>query len=102
MDRGNALREGKAEGGAWAAREATRNTFETQQAEAAGLRAGGARVAVTAPRAGVVAMPKVENNGSVVVNVLKPGPETRDATTARGKLFQDVMPRRVAQMRRAD
>ena len=47
-------------------------------------------------------MPKVENNGSVVVNVHKPGPETRVATTASGDLFQDVVQRSGAQMRKAD
>ncbi|MFC6743215.1 phage tail tip lysozyme [Methylobacterium tardum] len=102
MDQAAAMREGKADGAGWAAREAARKTFEAQQAEAAGLRTGGARVAATAARAGVVAMPKVENNGSVVVNVLEPGPKTRVATTASGKLFQDVVQRSGAQMRRAD
>lgn len=102
MDQAAAMRKGKADGAGWAAREAARKTFEAQQAEAAGLRAGGARVAATAARAGVVAMPTVEANGSVVVNVHKPGPETRVATTASGKLFQDVVQRSGAQMRRAD
>ncbi|MCJ2099356.1 hypothetical protein [Methylobacterium sp. E-046] len=102
MDQANAMRTGKADGAGWAAREAARKTFEAQQADAAGLRSSGARVAATAARAGVVAMPKVENNGSVVVNVLKPGPETRVATTASGNLFQDVVQRSGAQMRRAD
>ena len=102
MDQANAMREGRADGAGWAAREAARKTFEAQQAEAAGLRAGGARVASAASRAGVVAMPQIENNGSVVVNVHRPGPETRVATTASGKLFQDVVQRSGAQMRRAD
>lgn len=102
MDQANAMRAGKADGAGWAAREAARKTFEAQQAEAAGLRAGGARVASAASRAGVVAMPQIENNGSVVVNVHKPGPETRVATTASGKLFQDVVQRSGAQMRKAD
>ncbi|WP_267424916.1 phage tail tip lysozyme [Methylobacterium sp. GC_Met_2] len=92
----------RADGGGWAARESARKTFEAQQAEAEGLRAGGARVAASAARAGVVAMPSLEANGSVVVNVHKPGPETRVATTASGKLFQDVVQRSGAQMRRAD
>lgn len=102
MGEADAMRAGKADGAGWAAREAARKTFEAQQAEAAGLRAGGARVASAASRAGVVAMPQIENNGSVVVNVHKPGPETRVATTASGKLFQDVVQRSGAQMRRAD
>lgn len=92
----------QADGTGWAAREAARKTFEAQQAEAEGLRASGARVASAASRAGVVTMPQIENNGSVVVNVHKPGPETRVATTASGKLFQDVVQRSGAQMRRAD
>jgi hypothetical protein len=96
------VRPERADGNAWAAREAARKTFEAQQAEADGLRASGARVASAASRAGVVAMPQIENNGSVVVNVHKPGPETRVATTASGKLFQDVVQRSGAQMRRAD
>ncbi|SFM98944.1 hypothetical protein [Methylobacterium pseudosasicola] len=102
MDQANAMRGGKADGAGWAAREAARKTFEAQQAEADGLRASGARVASAASRAGVVAMPQIENNGSVVVNIHKAGPETRVATTASGKLFQDVVQRSGAQMRRAD
>jgi len=102
MDQASAMREGKADGAGWAAREAARKTFEGQQAEADSLRASGARVASAASRAGVVAMPQIENNGSVVVNVHEPGPKTRLATTASGKLFQDVVQRSGAQMRRAD
>jgi|GEM_PF-2663986 len=102
MDQAGAMREGRADGAGWAARETARKTFETQQAEAAGLRASGVRVASAASRAGVVAMPQIENNGSVVVNVHEPGPKTRVATTASGKLFQDVVQRSGAQMRRAD
>ncbi|WP_267361471.1 MULTISPECIES: hypothetical protein [unclassified Methylobacterium] len=91
MDQASAMRESKADGAGWAAREAARKTFEGQQAEADSLRASGARVASAASRAGVVAMPQIENNGSVVVNVHEPGPKTRVATTASGKLFQDVV-----------
>ncbi|WP_426313844.1 hypothetical protein ACN9MF_20230 [Methylobacterium fujisawaense] len=92
----------QADGAGWAAREAARKTFESQQAEAAGLRAGGARVAASAARAGVVAMPSLEANGSVVVNVHRAAPDTRVATKTSGNLFQDVVQRSGAQMRRAD
>ncbi len=75
---------GKADGDGWASREKARRAFETMQK-------GESRLDASAARAGVVAGPKIENNGSVSVVVQRPGPDTNVRTSASGNLFKDVV-----------
>lgn len=84
----------KADGEAWAARERARKAFEAMQQ-------GEGRLDASAGRAGIVAGPKVENNGSVVVNVQKAGPDARVTTSASGNLFRDVVQNHGRQMAKA-
>ncbi|MCJ2099189.1 phage tail tip lysozyme [Methylobacterium sp. E-046] len=75
---------GQADGEGWASREKARKAFEAMQK-------GEGRLDASAARAGVVAGPKIENNGSVSVVVQRPGPETNVRTSASGNLFKDVV-----------
>ena len=84
-----------ADGEGWAAREKARKAFEAMQQ-------GEGRLDASAGRAGIVATPKVENNGSVVVNVQKAGPDARVTTSASGNLFRDVVQNHGRQMAKAD
>ncbi|SFM09992.1 phage tail tip lysozyme [Methylobacterium pseudosasicola] len=86
---------GKADGEGWAAREKARKAFEAMQQ-------GEGRLDASAGRAGVVAGPKVENNGSVVVNVHKAGADARVTTSTAGNLFRDVVQNHGRQMAKAD
>ncbi|SDA25008.1 hypothetical protein SAMN02799622_03532 [Methylobacterium sp. UNC378MF] len=95
MEEADRLRSGKADGEAWAAREKARKAFEA-------MRQGEGRLDASAGRAGIVATPKVENNGSVVVNVQKAGPDARVTTSATGNLFRDVVQNHGRQMAKAD
>lgn len=73
-----------ADGEGWSAREKARKAFETMQQ-------GEGRLDASAGRAGVVGGQKVEANGSVYVQVHKPGPDTNVRTSASGSLFKDVV-----------
>ncbi|MGU3665059.1 phage tail tip lysozyme [Methylobacterium sp. A49B] len=84
-----------ADGEAWAAREKARKAFEAMQQ-------GEGRLDASAGRAGIVAGPKVENNGSVTVNVQKAGPDARVTTSATGNLFRDIVQNHGRQMAKAD
>jgi len=95
MDEANRLRSGKADGEAWAAREKARKAFEAMQQ-------GEGRLDASAGRAGIVATPKVENNGSVVVNVHKAGADARVTTSTAGNLFRDVVQNHGRQMAKAE
>jgi hypothetical protein len=75
---------GGADGEGWAAREKARKSFEAMQQ-------GEGRLDASAGRAGVVGGQKVEANGSVYVQVHKPGPDTNVRTSASGNLFKDVV-----------
>ncbi|MGH1588013.1 hypothetical protein ACRBEV_06235 [Methylobacterium phyllosphaerae] len=55
------------------------------------MQQGEGRLDASAARAGVVAGPKIENNGSVSVVVQRPGPDTNVRTSASGNLFKDVV-----------
>jgi hypothetical protein len=83
-DEASRLRSGNADGDAWAAREKARKAFETMQQ-------GEGRLDASAGRAGVMGGNKLEANGSVYVQVHKPGPETNVRTSASGSLFKDVV-----------
>jgi hypothetical protein len=74
-----------ADGEGWAAREKARKAFDAQMQQNEG------RLDASAARAGVVGGQKVEANGSVYVQVHKPGPETNVRTSASGNLFKDVV-----------
>ena len=80
----NRLRGGQADGEGWASREKARKAFEAMQQ-------GEGRLDASAGRAGVVGGQKVEANGSVYVQVHKPGPDTNVRTSASGNLFKDVV-----------
>ncbi|SFT24704.1 hypothetical protein [Methylobacterium sp. yr668] len=95
MEEANRLRGGQADGEGWAAREKARKAFEAMQQ-------GEGRLDASAGRAGIVAGPKVENNGSVVVNVQKAGPDARVTTSATGNLFRDIVQNHGRQMAKAD
>ncbi|QGY04783.1 hypothetical protein MMSR116_24905 [Methylobacterium mesophilicum SR1.6/6] len=86
----------KADGEAWAARENARKAYEAQMSRNEG------RLDASAGRAGIVAGPKVENNGSVTVNVQKAGPDARVTTSATGNLFRDIVQNHGRQMAKAD
>jgi len=75
---------GSADGDGWAAREKARKDFEAMQK-------GEGRLDASAGRAGVMGGNKLEANGSVYVQVHKPGPETNVRTSASGNLFKDVV-----------
>ena len=94
MDEAKRLRGGQADGEGWAAREKARKAFEAMQQ-------GEGRLDASAGRAGVVAGPKVENNGSVVVNVQKAGPDAKVTTSATGNLFRDIVQNHGRQMAKA-
>jgi hypothetical protein len=66
------------------------------------MQQGEGRLDASAGRAGVVAGPKVENNGSVVVNVQKAGPDAKVTTSATGNLFRDIVQNHGRQMAKAD
>lgn len=85
----------KADGVAWAAREKARKAFEAMEK-------GEGRLDASAGRAGIVATPKVENNGSVVVNVHKAGADARVTTSTAGNLFRDVVQNHGRQMAKAE
>ena len=93
MEEANRLRAGRADGEAWASREKARKAFEAMQQ-------GEGRLDASAGRAGVVAGPKVENNGSVVVNVHKAGADARVTTSTAGNLFRDVVQNHGRQMQK--
>ncbi|MCJ2117246.1 phage tail tip lysozyme [Methylobacterium sp. J-001] len=95
MEDANRLRGGQADGEGWAAREKARKAFEAMQQ-------GEGRLDASAGRAGVVAGPKVENNGSVVVNVQKAGPDAKVTTSATGRLFRDIVQNHGRQMAKAE
>ena len=84
---------GQADGEGWASREKARKAFEAMQQ-------GEGRLDASAGRAGVVAGPKVENNGSVVVNVHKAGADARVTTSTAGNLFRDVVQNHGRQMQK--
>ena len=84
----------QADGEGWAAREKARKAFEAMQQ-------GEGRLDASAGRAGIISTPKVENNGSVVVNVQKAGPDARVTTSATGRLFRDVVQNHGRQMAKA-
>ncbi|MHC2104409.1 hypothetical protein [Methylobacterium sp. CM6246] len=93
MEESNRLRGGQADGAGWAAREKARKAFEAMQQ-------GEGRLDASAGRAGIVAGPKVENNGSVVVNVHKAGADARVTTSTAGNLFRDVVQNHGRQMQK--
>ncbi|MCJ2056318.1 phage tail tip lysozyme [Methylobacterium sp. J-048] len=95
MEEANRLRGGQADGAGWAAREKARKAFEAMQQ-------GEGRLDASAGRAGVVAGPKVENNGSVTVNVQKAGPDAKVTTSATGSLFRDIVQNHGRQMAKAE
>ncbi|KAA0122241.1 hypothetical protein CIW48_19820 [Methylobacterium sp. P1-11] len=95
MEEANRLRSGRADGEGWAAREKARKAFEA-------MRQDEGRLDASAGRAGIVATPKVENNGSVVVNVHKAGADARVTTSTAGNLFRDVVQNHGRQMAKAD
>ncbi|WCS24464.1 hypothetical protein LOK46_25570 [Methylobacterium sp. NMS14P] len=94
MSESDRMRAGKADGDAWAAREKARKEFDRR------LQAGDERLTASASRAGVGGG-KLEANGSVYVQVHRPGPETQVSTSASGNLFRDVQMRRGQAMEKA-
>jgi hypothetical protein len=86
---------GRADGEGWAAREKARKAFEAMQQ-------GEGRLDASAGRAGIVATPKVENNGCAVVNVHKAGADARVTTSTAENLFRDVVQNHGRQMANAD
>lgn len=66
------------------------------------MKANEGRLDASAGRAGVVASPKVENNGSVTVAVHKAGPKARVTTSASGQLFRDIVQNHGRQIAKGD
>lgn len=85
----------------FAASYRARQAEADKQRESFGAEKGGESLMARALRSPLMGAPKVENNGSVVVQVAKPGPDTKVSTSASGNLFRDVKLNRGATMAQA-
>lgn len=86
---------------AFAAAYRARQAEADKQRESFGAGKEGESLMARALRSPLLGSSKVENNGSVVVQVAKPGPDTKVSTSASGNLFRDVKLNRGATMAQA-